>query len=224
MITDAMMSQAAALLAEAINNSLPAPCECMHDYSTNFERKMKRLIRKVDHPVRHRMLRAVASILLIIFIGFGAVLSISAEAREIVFGWVRHQCGSFYDYFFVGENRNAIQAKYYPNWMPDDCTFLASYETSGGEEFIYSDDEGMLVQFAYISNPSNESLHIDGVEYEKHKIRINNYTGEIGIATVSTETNYVVWIDTDQNILFFISGKYDEDTLLKMANNFLKSN
>ena len=224
MIADEMMSHAAALLAEGINKSLPAPCECTHDYSTGFERKMKRLMRKVDHPVRHRVLRAATSILLIIFIGFGAVLSISAEAREIVFGWVRQQCGSFYDYFFVGENRNATQAKYYPNWIPDDCTFLASYETSGGEEFIYSDDEGMLVQYAYISNPSNESLHIDGVEYEKHKIRINNYTGEIGIATVSTETNYIVWIDTDQNILFYISGKYDEDTLLKMATNFLKSN
>ena len=133
MITDAMMSQAAALLAEAINNSLPAPYECAHDYSAGFERKIKRLMRKVDHPVRHRMLRAAASILLIIFIGFGAVLSISAEAREIVFGWVRHQCGSFYDYFFVGENCNATQAKYYPNWIPNDCTFLASYETSGGE-------------------------------------------------------------------------------------------
>lgn len=221
MITDEMMAHAAAELAEAINNSLPAPRECTHEFSSKFERKIKHLIRKANHPMIFRTLRAVASIILVIFIGFGSILTVSAEAREIVFGWVREQCESFYDYFFVGEISSAAPAKYYPNWVPDNCTFLTSYETAGGEEFIYSNDQEMLIQFTYISNPNNESLHTDGVEYKKYPIKVNNYLGEIGIAPVCTETNYIVWVDTTQNILFYISGNYDEDTLLKMAENFL---
>lgn len=39
MITDEMLAEAAAELAEAINASLPAPEECHHQFSAKFERK-----------------------------------------------------------------------------------------------------------------------------------------------------------------------------------------
>lgn len=96
MITDEMMAQAASELADAINESLPAPSECTHQFSPRFEKKMKRLIRRANHPTIYRALRSVASILLVIMIGFGSTLAVSAEAREIVFGWVKQQYENFY--------------------------------------------------------------------------------------------------------------------------------
>ena len=66
MITDEMLAQAAAELADAINESLPSPSECTHQFSPRFEKKMKRLIRKSHHPIFYRTLRTVASIILVI--------------------------------------------------------------------------------------------------------------------------------------------------------------
>ena len=46
MITDKMLAQAAAELATAINESLPDPKDCTHEFSAEFERKMKRITRR----------------------------------------------------------------------------------------------------------------------------------------------------------------------------------
>lgn len=81
MITDKMLAQAAAELATAINESLPDPKDCTHEFSAEFERKMKRITRRANHPILYRTLRSVASIILVITIGFGSVLAVSAEAR-----------------------------------------------------------------------------------------------------------------------------------------------
>ena len=59
MISDAMLQQAVEELATAINESLPDPKECVFQFSPKFERKMKRLTRRANHPILYRSLRMV---------------------------------------------------------------------------------------------------------------------------------------------------------------------
>lgn len=224
MITDEMLAQAAAELADAINESLPEPSECNHQFSPRFEKKMKRLIRKTHHPIFYRTLRTVASIVLVILIGFGSTLAVSAEAREIVFGWVKQQYENFYEYFFEGEVESTESAKYQPGWMPEGCDFVTSYETAGGEVYIYSDVEDTLIQFSYTSEIDNETLFVDGVEYRKEEAIIHNRTGEFYIAQVDDKTNGLIWTDETETVLFFVSGNYDKETLVKIAESVEKNN
>lgn len=219
MITDRMLAQAAAELADAINDSLPEPSECNHRFSARFERKMRRLIRRSNHPVLYRTLRSVASILLVIMIGFGTVLSVSAEARELVFGWVKQQYESFYEYFFKGELNSSESAKYYPGWMPDGCEFITSYEIPGGEVYVYTDEQECLIQFSYSSDTNNTKMYIESIDYSKHDVIINGCQGEVYIAPDKTETNGIVWVDKKNNILFCISADFNKDDLIKMAEN-----
>ena len=106
MINDAMLKQAAEELAIAINESLPDPKECVFQFSPKFERKMKRLTRRANHPILYRNLRMAASVLLVFLIGFGSILTVSTEARTFVFGWMRVRYQSMYEYFFEGEIEN----------------------------------------------------------------------------------------------------------------------
>lgn len=222
MITDEMLSQAAAELADAIYDSLPNPSECNHQFSPRFEKKMKRLIRRSNHPVLYRSLRTVASIVLVIVIGFGSTLAISAEAREIVFGWVKQQYENFYEYFFEGEVEPTESAKYQPGWMPEGSEFVTSYETAGGEVYIYTDAEDTLIQFSYTSEPNNETLFVDGVEYVNEDATIHNRMGEFYIAQSDDKTNGLIWTDETETVLFFVSGKYDKETLVKIAESVEK--
>lgn len=224
MITDEMLAQAAAELADAINESLPEPSECTHQFSPRFEKKMKRLIRKSHHPIFYRTLRTVASIVLVILIGFGSTLAISAEAREIVFGWVKQQYENFYEYFFEGEIEPTESAKYQPGWMPEGCEFVTSYETAGGEVYVYTDAEDMLIQFSYTSEPDNETLFVDGVEYLKEEAIIHDRAGEYYIAQKDDQTNGLIWTDDTETVLFFVSGNYDKETLVKIAESIVKNN
>lgn len=224
MITDDMMAQAAAELADAINESLPNPSECTHQFSPRFEKKMKRLIRKSHHPIFYRTLRTVASIVLVILIGFGSTLAVSAEAREIVFSWVKQQYENFYEYFFEGDVTPTESRRYQTGWMPDGCEFVTSYETAGGEVYIFTDEKDTLIQFSYTSNPDNETLFIDGVGYFKEEAIINGRIGDFYIAQSNDKTNGLIWTDETETVLFFVSGNYDKETLVKIAESVKKNN
>ena len=224
MITDEMLAQAAAELADAINESLPNPSECTHQFSPRFEKKMKRLIRKSHHPIFYRTLRTVASIVLVILIGFGSTLAVSAEAREIVFGWVRQQYESFYEYFFEGDVTPTEPAKYQPGWMPEGCEFVTSYEIPGGEVYVYTNERESLIQFTYTSDTDATKVFVEGVEYIKEDVLVNGFPGKIYSATNQTETNGIVWTNTDENTLFFVSGDFTEDVLIKIAESIVKNN
>lgn len=223
MITDEMLVQAAVELADAINESMPNPSECTHQFSPRFEKKMKRLIRKSHHPIFYRTLRTVASIVLVILIGFGSTLAVSADARELVFGWVKQQYENFYEYFFEGETEPSDGAKYQPGWMPADCRFVTSYETNGGMVFIYTDAEDVLVQFSYTSDPNSESVYFDGVNYTQITTSVNGLPAEIYISQIKENTNSVIWKDESGIILFTVSGKFDQETLIRIAESIEKS-
>ena len=224
MITDEMLAQAAAELADAINQSLPIPSECTHQFSSQFEKKMKRLIRKSDHPIFYRTLRTVASIVLVILIGFGSTLAVNAEAREIVFSWLKQQHENFYEYFFEGDVTPTESRRYQTGWMPDGCEFVTSYETAGGEVYIFTDEKDTLIQFSYTSNPDDETLFIDGVGYFKEEAIINGRIGDFYIAQSNDKTNGLIWTDETETVLFFVSGNYDKETLVKIAESVEKNN
>ena len=46
-LTEELLQQAAAELATALNDNLPLPNECQHNFSKGFEEKMQSLIRGV---------------------------------------------------------------------------------------------------------------------------------------------------------------------------------
>jgi len=222
MITDTMLMQGAAELATAMNESLPNPQECDHRFSPRFEKRIKQLTRKTNYPILYRCLRSIASVLLVVIIGFCSVLAGSAEARATVFGWVKKQYQSLYEYFFTGEIVAPETATYYPGWLPDNCEFVASYETAGGEVYIYSTAQESFVQFSYISDPDVEKMYMDGIQADKKAVMVNGCLGEIYFSHNEEETNNIVWMDESQTILFSISGDYSEEILIKTAENIVE--
>lgn len=222
MITDEMLAQAAAELADAINDSLPEPSGCSHQFSARFEKKMKRLIRQTNHPTVYRALRSVACILLIIVIGFGSTLALNAEAKEIISGWVKHKHEKFYEYFFEGDVVPKESSKYQPGWMPEGCEFVTAYETAGGESYIYQDTGNTLIQFSYTSDPKSENVYVDGINYSKETASVNGCIAEIYLSHAEDKTNSIIWSDKSGTILFTVSGNFNQETLIRIAENIEK--
>lgn len=224
MISDERLAQAAEKAAAILNESLPDPNDCHHAFSPRFERKMKRLLRRSSHPVLYGALRYAASILLVIMIGFGSVLAVNANAREAVLGWVKRQEGNFYTFFFVGEEDHSKSRRYSLGWIPEGCEYVTTLETDGGEIYIYTDENETLIQFTYISEPGNTTLSVDGVNYDKESVKINGCTGEVYLSPSEAETNGIIWTDEAENVLFCISGNFEKETLVKMAESVSKKN
>lgn len=217
MITDEILAQAAAELADAINASLPAPEECHHQFSAKFERKMKRLIYRTNHPVQHRILRSVASILLVVLLGFSSVLAVSVEAREAIFGWISDQYESFYAYFFEGESEEDESVSYYPGWMPDEFKYETTFEIAGGKSFVYVSSDGTIAEFSYSASPENFVMFIESVDCEQHSVLINGIEGTLYIPSDSSMASGIVWINENSNTIFHVSATTNSDILIKIA-------
>lgn len=174
---------------------------------------------KKKHIIWPRVRSAAACFLLAVLLTGSTILTFSVEARAAFFGWVRQQCEDFYEYFFEGEATVRVPAQYELGWVPEGVIFVTSYETAGGEVFIYTDDKDTLIQFTYTSEPNKEKLFVDGVGYAEKQVAINGNPGEIYVPNDETYTDGIVWTDAATNTLFFISGHFNEDTLIRMAES-----
>ena len=179
--------------------------------AVSYQRKSK--------PQFNTWLSKVACVFLAVLLTGSAVLTFSVEARAAFFGWVREQVETYYMYFFEGEAAVADPAKYELGWMPENCIFVTSYETAGGEVYIYTDERDTLIQFTYTSEPDNEKVYVDYAEYSEKQVTINGNSGSLFIAPSENNTDGIVWTDSDTNTLFFVSGHFDQETFIKIAEN-----
>ena len=61
-----------------------------HDFLPEFEKKMRRMIRRANHPVRHRIVQAAACLALAVLLSGCAVLAVSPERVRRLPAWTRH--------------------------------------------------------------------------------------------------------------------------------------
>ena len=184
--------------------------------AVSYQRKSK--------PQFNTWLSKVACVFLAVLLTGSAVLTFSVEARAAFFGWVREQVETYYMYFFEGNAAVTEPAKYELGWMPENCIFVTSYETAGGEVYIYTDERDTLIQFTYTSEPDNEKVYVDYAEYTEKQVTINGNTASLFIAPSEDNTDGIVWTDPNTNTLSFISGHFDQETFIKIAENVKEKN
>ena len=179
--------------------------------AVSYQRKTK--------PQFNTWLSKVACVFLAVLLTGSAILTFSVEARAAFFGWVRERVETYYHYFFEGEAAVDDPAKYELGWIPENCVFVTSYETAGGEVYIYTDERDTLIQFSYTSEPNDENVYVNSVGAETIEVTVNGTPAEISVSPSEEVTDGIVWTDPDTNTLFFISGHFDEETFIKMAEN-----
>ena len=110
MITEEMLREA----AEKAGEALTAYYERDYDpdkpleIPPEFEKKIERLKRRAKHPVFYKTMRRVASIALAILVAGSAWITVDAEARAAVVGWVKE----IYETYFYDKGNDYITKSY----------------------------------------------------------------------------------------------------------------
>lgn len=222
MITDEMIAEAAAELNQAVVDSLPDPCECKHQFSKKFERKMEKLIHRVNHPIRHMVLNRVASILLVILIGFTMVMSFSPTARAAVIGWIRQAYESFYSYYFTNDVETESNYKYKIDPLPEGYAELSSNLDGRICTYVFLNHHNELLVFTY-STESNESVfYMDREKYIVEEVIISGNKADLYLTEDTSLTNGIIWQDKETGVVFSISGGVDGEELINLAKNVKK--
>ena len=221
MITDAMLRFAAAEAEEILLSQLPE--SQLHTFSPAFERKIKKLVTRAKHPVRYQALRYAAAVLLAILTLFGAVLAASPEVRASVIGWVRSTFGEYFQYASDNAPKPVI-AEYELTVIPDGYCQLSVVDRSDGKTYLFADDSGNILHFAYVQAEKFDSLFIKAGDYEQKSGYVNGIPADIYLSNKEGESSVIVWQDQESNTILRIHAMADADALIAMAESVQKIN
>jgi hypothetical protein len=220
MITDAMLKEAAAEAERFMLAHLPEIQE-PHVFSKRFERKMQKLLARAKHPIRYQVVRYVAAVLLAIIMLFGTVLAVSPEVRATVFGWVR---STFYEYFqYSNDNMdNQVRDEYELAVIPDGYRLLSMVEMTDGKTYLFANDSGNILRFAYTYGEKHDSLFIKAEDYEQQVGYVNGILADIYLSTKEGETSVIAWQNRENNVLLRVYAIANRTELIEIAENVRK--
>ena len=218
MISDSMLRSAAKKSCEIYVNQLESGYDpkTQHEFSPEFEKKIKRLRRKANHPIVYRSLQRIASIILVCLIACGAWFTVDAEARAAFFGWVKEIYETYFVYRFEGNADYTVA--YRPTWLPDGYTEFHTSETESTTAVLYQNEEGLLLTFQYTHNPNETDWFIDAEHAVIKETTVNGCPAEIFMTDNITDSSSIAWID-EQNSAFSVSAFLSESELIKIAEN-----
>lgn len=189
-----------------------------HVFSEQFERKIRKLTKRANHPVLYHAVKRVASVLLAIILTGSVLLAIDVEVRAAFVGWVKEVYGTFFVYRFVGEEAEAEPVRYRLGYVPDGYIEFYIDISSESNVFIYTNDEGKLLKFNYVSAPDETDWVLISTSLRKKHTEVNGIPAELLISDDPAVAGGILWMTAD-NTGFYISGYFSEDEMVKIAEN-----
>lgn len=219
-MTEERLQQAAKQAGRAIVKTLPAPEECPHTFSLDFQRKMKRLLRREKHPYARPALR-VACMLLVCLLSFGTFFQVNAEAREIFLGWVSRLEEGAQHYFFSGEPTAEDPVQYILPDVPEGYQEKSRSATDSDFYITYTNAAGQIFEFGYIQNAeeSPDDIFFIAENAEKQSASVQGMPADLYIEKKEDVANLIVWRDEETSTLFYISAYLDETDLISLAES-----
>ena len=220
MISDEMLRAAAASSCDLYISSLEADYdqECEHSFSSDFEAKMKKLIRKAKHPYLRMTVQRVAAVFLAILLGMGVWLASNDQARAACFGWIKGMYETFFAYRYSGEKVTAADSYTKPTWIPSDYSF--SFEEDTGDQFLafYTSENRGVLSFSCIYKPGVTDAFISTENAKVSSVTVGDYAADL-IQFESGETSdALVWTD-GKDRFYVVSGYLTKEELLKVAES-----
>jgi len=224
MISEERLRQAAGAAVLALADSLPEPEECQHEFSPGFDRRMRKVLRRGNHPTVYRGLRRVASFLLVLLLSGSIWLAVDTEAREAVFGWISERVEGAYHYFFRGERTSQnYLTEYTLSKIPEGYHKKDVFETDSYTETTYLETAtGRYLSLGWL-HPSTETetpeLFFLTGDMEREQAQVNGRAAEFYRDDTGNNANVIVWRDEERATLLYLSGYFDKESLIDLAEN-----
>ena len=193
--------------------------EFTHKFSERFEKKIRKLYHRANHPHVYRVLRRVASIALAVLVATGTFLAVNTEARAAFIGWVKEFYETLFVYRFVDDEEEISGSKSYClTWLPDGYSKLMSTDTGETISVVYADQQGRYLKFHYISEPDETIWYFDVSKTTKEESTVHEYRADLFVANDDESASAIMWTDFNDTA-YCISGYLSTEELLKVAES-----
>ena len=199
--------------------------------SLTYETQIRRMLadpngwaKRREAPMWKRILQKAAIILLALSMTLGGMMAASEEVRATVIRWIREQFQGtiFYEYF--GDDVSDQIPHFTIGNLPEGYVEVERVGTSAAESVTYRNDDMNTIFFDYYYVQEGGASAIVPGDDNIIEITVNGMEGEIYIPQNPENKKIIRWIDTKENIHYFITAAMEEKTLLEMAENIFEKN
>lgn len=222
--TDAELKLAAAEVRGAMLDAMPSPAECEHEFSPEFEEKMRAVLaREEKRRVRKKWLGRAAGFLLALVLGSGVWLASDQSARAGFRAWVQETYENVFVLRFRGTDTQASYPRFRLTWLPEDCT--AVYDTYTGESSYGASitnrnapERGAYLRCYVNDDTLTPDLNVMYDEtYTVRPTEVNGAGATLCLAPDDMHTSLLVWQDETGELIYVLDGYLTEDALLRIA-------
>ena len=190
-----------------------------HDFSPAFDKKMRKLIRRADHPIRHRILQTAACFLVAVLLSGCTALAVSAEARDAFIGWVREMYETWFVYRYTGEAQPTVDDMVYlPTWVPEGYEKTVSPEPGIFVRTQYENSEKDLLTISYVKGTETTSLNVQWESAIVRQTLVGQLAADLYL-NPSDGPSILVWTDSKKDVAFWITAPLTEEELVRIAES-----
>lgn len=222
MMSDELLREAAGEAEAFLLDGLPEIQR--HQFSSRFERKMKKLLSRATHPVRYQVMRGAAAVLLVILTLYGAVFAASPEARASAARWVKSTVSGLVGYISAG-TASQTRSEYELTFILEGYELYDVVEDTDRIVYLYENDAGHFLKFGYSYPPTGNSIsgmvfYTEG--YREYSGFVHGVNADIYLADDEDCSNAIAWCDEETGAMLYVDAYADKETLVKLAESVIK--
>lgn len=215
-ITDEMLQRAAFEVSMDMINSLPEPEDCNYEFSPRFHRRMRKLLHTGK---KYPVLRKVMAVALAIILVVSCWLGIDKKAQAIFLSWMQTQYENIFVYYFFGSKTTSNFSDYILGWLPEGYVETSRTQTGFITLCVYSGPDDGIFFFRYMPMKDNTFTAIVTNGVEPESVNIDGMAGVFYKSGDNSQTNELIWFDSDSNIAFELSSFFDKSVMIYMSQN-----
>lgn len=223
-IFDVMLQTACEELLDERIAELEAADTGKHEFSPEFERRMKRLFRRQTRWARRKTTRkvltqAAAVFLVIMSAGFAFTMSVQA-LRVQFFNTIIEFADKYVGFSFGDSADQPIGEALRPTYLPDGYHESDRQDMQTGIRIAYRNEKGDRIIFKQLQIQEDVNARIDGEHTgNPYNVNISGIDVQVFESNATGYDNYVVW---EQSGLFFqIYGAPQPSELIQMARSVI---
>ena len=224
------LRQAARLVGQSMLDALPAPEECRHTFSPEFQARMAPLLARARRREScRRWAGRAAAVLLAAAVGTTSWLAVDAQARTALFQWAREVYEDSVVYRFFNERQDGQGLPVYrPAWLPEGYRQTDVITTDTVHTVVYQNEQdpadGFLLDYYRYSEDGYLALLWEDSEYECVELLVNGMPAQFYYSLNEDQTNDLIWVDETAGIVFSLNGALEQDVMLHIAESMNLAN
>ncbi len=223
--TEEELRRAVAAYMDGWADSIP-PKGMDHVFSAHYEERKKQVIAlaaKMERRVsRHKVLRRIASLLIVAALGFCIVMAASPAAYAAVRSWTLNIYNKLVDYTFGHTDDSHAYAIHEPAWLPEGYMKTDDIDSYPSRIIVYTDAvNDRSIVLSYYDIAQTDVINIDhlGEDITPEEVFIKGTKCQFYPPTENSGGGELVWVNENAGLVIVINSELNKEEAVKLAES-----